>query len=44
MQKNREAIETFEEDFDSVYLELKIRPEHTDVKNGYRVTSDSGAL
>jgi hypothetical protein len=37
MQKIREAIETFEEDFDSVYLELKIRPEHPPMKKEYLV-------
>ena len=30
MQKIRESLETFDDDFNSMYLELKIRPEHTD--------------
>lgn len=38
MQKIRETIETFEEDFDSVHLELKMRPEHANAEKGYRVT------
>jgi hypothetical protein len=38
MQKIRETIETFEDDFDSVHLELKMRPEHANVEKGYRVT------
>ena len=44
MHKIREAIDIFDEDFDDVHLELKIRPEQPDIKNDYLVMQKRDAL